>query len=210
VVTIPGGYEDACRAADQAAVRNGWTIVSDMAQDGYTEIPQRIMQGYCVLAAEAAEQMPHAPTHVLLQAGVGGLAAPAAAYFSRAITPEPTMVVVEAATVPCLLESARRNALTRTPPGGVTNLNRLDCPTPSSTTWPILRALAKGFVGVDNGVAGEAVALLQQEEGIATTPTGAAGVAGLLTLKREPAFAALGLAQDSRVLVVLSEQALAN
>jgi diaminopropionate ammonia-lyase len=209
LVTIPGGYEEACRAAEEAAARNGWTIVSDMAHDGYTAIPEKIMQGYTVLAAEAAEQMPHPPTHIFLQAGVGGLAAPTAAYFSQMVTPRPAIVVVEAATVPCLLESARLNELTRTPPSGATNLNRLDCPTPSSTTWPILRALADTFVGVDNSIADEAVALLKEEEGIATTPTGAAGVAGLLTLKEEPAFTALGLARDSRVIVVLSEQAFA-
>ena len=209
VVTIAGGYEAACHAADETARKNGWTMVSDMAQDGYTAIPQKIMQGYCVLAAEALEQMPRAPTHLFLQAGVGGLAAPVAAYFSQAVHPQPAIVVVEAATVPCLLESARLNQLTRTPPSGSTNLSRLDCPTPSSTTWPLLRALAQGFIGVDNDVAAEAVALLKVEEGVATTPTGAAGVAGILTLKQEPAFAALGLARDSRVLVVLSEQAVA-
>ena len=209
VVTILGDYEAACRAADETAAKNGWTVVSDMAHDGYTKIPQKIMQGYSVLAAEAAEQMPHPPTHLFLQAGVGGLAAPTAAYFSQAVKPAPTIVVVEAATVPCLLESARLNELTRTEPSGATNLNRLDCPTPSSTTWPILRALAQGYIGVDNSIAAEAVALLRHEENIATTPTGAAGVAGLLTLKQEPAFAALGLARDSRVMVVLSEQAVA-
>ena len=207
IVTILGDYETACRAADETAARNGWIVVSDMARDGYTEIPHKIMQGYSVLAAEAAEQLPQPPTHLFLQAGVGGLAAPTAAYFANVVRPRPAIVVVEAATVPCLLESARLNELTRTPPAGATNLNRLDCPTPSSTTWPILRALAQGFVGVDNGIAAEAVALLKEEEGIATTPTGAAGVAGLLTLKQEPAFAALGLARDSRVMIVLSEQA---
>ena len=209
LVTILGSYEDACRAAEETAARNGWTVVSDMAHEGYTAIPQKIMQGYSVLAAEALEQMPQPPTHVFVQAGVGGLAAPTAAYFSRTVTPKPTIVVVEAATVTCLMESARRNQLTRTEPSGATNLNRLDCPTPSSTTWPVLRALAEGFVGVDNSIADEAVALLQ-EEGIATTPTGASGVAGLLTLRQEPAFAALGLARDSRVMVVLSEQAIAT
>jgi len=210
VVNIAGGYEAACRAAEETAARKGWTVVSDMAWDGYTAIPQKIMQGYSVLAAEALEQMPHPPTHVFLQAGVGGLAAPIAAHVSQVVHPQPAIVVVEAATVPCLLESARLNQLTRTPPSGDTNLNRLDCPTPSSTTWPLLRMLAQGFVGVDNHVADQAVALLKAEEGIATTPTGAAGVAGLLTLKQEPAFAALGLARDSRVLVVLSEQAVAQ
>jgi diaminopropionate ammonia-lyase len=209
LVKVPGDYEAACRAAEEAAARNRWTVVSDVARDGYTEIPQKIMQGYSVLAAEAAEQAPHPFTHIVLQAGVGGLATPTAAYFANTASPKPVTVVVEAATVPCLQESARRNRFTRTAPMGATNLNRLDCPTPSSTTWPILRALAEGFVGVDNDVADEAVALLQSEEGIATTPTGAAGLAGLLTLKQEPAFAALGFARDSRVMIVLSEQAIA-
>src|SRR5262249_14563574 len=29
IVTILGDYEDACRAADETALRNGWTVVSD-------------------------------------------------------------------------------------------------------------------------------------------------------------------------------------
>ena len=207
IITIRGDYEAACRAAEESAARNNWIMVSDVAHEGYTEIPEKIMRGYSVLAAEAAEQMPQPPTHLVLQAGVGGLAAPTAAYFAGVLHPPPVIIVVEAASVPCLLESARLNAFTRTEPRGSTNLNRLDCPSPSSTTWPILRALAQGFVGVDNDIAAEAVALLKEEEDIATTPTGAAGLAGLLTLKPEPAFAALGLTQDSRVMIVLSEQA---
>lgn len=210
VVTILGDYEAAGRAAWEAAAKNGWTVISDMAQAGYTEIPNKIMRGYSVLAAEAVEQMPRPPTHLFVQAGVGGLATPTASYFTQAVTPVPTITVVEAATVPCLLESARLNELTRTEPTGATNLNRLDCPTPSSTAWPVLRALAHAFVAVNNSIANEAVALLKKEEDIATTETGAAGVAGLLTLKQEPAFAALGLARDSRVMVVLSEQAVAS
>lgn len=208
IVTILGDYEAACRAAAQACAANGWTMVSDVAAEGYTEIPDRIMRGYSVLAAEALDAMPLPPTHLFLQAGVGGLATPTAAYFCN--NASPTVVVVEAVTVPCLMESARHNRFTRTPPTGPTNLNRLDCPTPSSTTWPVLRALTQAFVGVDNDTAEEAVALLAQD-GIATTPTGAAGLAGILALSREPhAFARLDLGSDSRVLIVLSEQALAT
>ena len=208
IVTIPGDYEAACRAAAEASAASGWIMVSDVAAEGYSEIPDRIMQGYCVLAAEALDAMGSPPTHVFLQAGVGGLATPSAAYLRNHAAPK--VVVVEAATVPCLMESARHNRFTRTPPIGSTNLNRLDCPTPSSTTWPILRALADAFVGVDNDTAEEAVALLAQT-GIATTPTGAAGLAGFLALSREPdAFARLDLNSASRVLIVLSEQAVAR
>jgi diaminopropionate ammonia-lyase len=208
VVTVAGDYEAACRAAEDACEKQGWILVSDVASDGYTDIPQRIMRGYCVLAAEAMEQLPAAPTHLFLQAGVGGMATPVAALFANACSPLPIVTVVEAATVPCLMESARRNIFTRTQSSGHTNLNRLDCPSPSTTAWPILRALASAFVAVENDVAVEAAALLARE-GLATTPTGAAGLAGLLALSREPgAFDRLGLSAQSRVLIVVTEQAL--
>jgi len=208
LITVNGDYEAACRAAKDACAEQGWIMVSDVAEKDYTEIPERIMRGYSVLAAEALEQFPHPPTHIFLQAGVGGLAAPVASYFSNCLSPRPRIAVVEAATVPCLMESARNNRETRTEPRGATNLNRLDCPTPSSTTWPLLRALASVFVGVDNETAAEAAQLLKQQ-GLATTPTGAAGLAGLLALSREPGgFEDFGIDAASCILIVLTEQPL--
>ena len=207
LVAVEGDYETACRAAAQASAAHGWIMVSDVAEKDYTEIPELIMRGYSVLAAEALEQLPRPPTHVILQAGVGGRAAPVASYFRNCLSPGPRIAVVEAATVPCLMESARNNRETRTASHGPTNLNRLDCPTPSSSTWPLLRALASVFVGVDNETAAEAAALLKQA-GLSTTPTGAAGFSGLLALSREPgAFQKFGLDGQSRVLIVMTEGA---
>jgi diaminopropionate ammonia-lyase len=208
LVMVAGDYEAACRAAAKACAEQGWIMVSDVAEEGYTEIPERIMQGYSVLAAEALEQLPALPTHLIVQAGVGGLATPLASYFNTTASAKPSIAVVEAAIVPCLMESARNNRQTRTEPGGATNLNRLDCPTPSSTAWPVLRALASVFVGVDNDTAAEAASLLGSH-GLSTTPTGAAGLAGLLALSRAPgAFQKWGLGPKSRVLIVITEQAL--
>ena len=208
LIAVEGDYEAACRAAAEASAAHGWIMVSDVAEKNYTDIPECIMRGYSVLAAEALEQLPQPPTHVILQAGVGGLATPVASYFCNCLTPGPKVAVVEAVTVPCLMESARNNREARTPSSGPTNLNRLDCPTPSSTTWPVLRALASVFVGVDNETAAEAAALLKQER-LSTTPTGAAGLAGLLALSRESgAFHEFGLDGTSRVLIVLTEQAI--
>lgn len=208
LVMVDGDYETTCRAAAQACAEQGWIMVSDVAEEGYTEIPLSIMRGYSVLAAEALEQLPHPPTHVIVQAGVGGLARPVSSYFSNGVTPRPRIAVVEAATVPCLMESARNNRETRTPPSGTTNLNRLDCPTPSSTTWPVLRALASVFAGVDNETATEAASLLKAQD-LATTPTGAAGLAGLLALARTgDGYRKFTLGTASRVLIILTEQAL--
>jgi diaminopropionate ammonia-lyase len=208
VVAIEGDYEAACRAAAKACTEQGWIMVSDVAETHYTEIPGRIMEGYSVLAAEALDQLPAPPSHLFLQAGVGGMAMPVASYAANCGPPKPRIAVVEAASVSCLMESARNNRETRTPSTGPTNLNRLDCPTPSSTTWPVLRALADVFAGVDNDTAAEAASLLKGN-GIPTTPTGAAGLAGLLALSRDPeAIARLGLGKASRVLIVITEQAL--
>jgi diaminopropionate ammonia-lyase len=164
LVTVRGDYEAACREAAKASAEHGWITVSDVAERDYTDIPERIMRGYSVLAAEALEQFPHPPTHIFVQAGVGGLATAVASYFSNCLSPKPHIAVVEAATVPCLMESARHDRETRTEPSGATNLNRLDCPTPSSTTWPVLRALASLFVGVDNETAAEAALLLNSKD----------------------------------------------
>ena len=210
IVTVAGDYEAACARAEAECRTHGWIMVSDVAGEGYTDIPERIMRGYSVLAAEALDELPAPPTHLFLQAGVGGMATPVAALFAKAISPAPIVTVVEAASVPCLMESARNNRFTRTESSGPTNLNRLDCPSPSSTTWPVLRDLASAFVGVENDVAREAVRLLA-EGNMMTTPTGAAGLAGLLTLRAEPgAFERLGLGRQSRVLIVVTEQAIAD
>jgi len=208
LVSVPGDYEAACRAAEDACAREGWVLVSDVAAENYADIPSRIMQGYSVLAAEAMEQG-GAFSHVVAQAGVGGMATPVASLFSQGQTP-PSIIVVEAANVPCLMESARTGRFTRAATGGTTTLNRLDCPTPSSTTWPILRALAQCYAAVDDAVAAEAAQRLS-DAGLATTPTGAAGLAGLMALKREPdGFARLGLSRDSKAMIVVTEQTLAG
>jgi diaminopropionate ammonia-lyase len=206
LVSVPGDYEAACRAAENACAREGWVLVSDVAADGYTDIPSRIMQGYSVLAIEAMDQG-GAFSHVVAQAGVGGMATPVASLFAQAPSP-PAIMVVEAANVPCLMESARTGRFTRATNGETTILNRLDCPTPSSTTWPILRALAQCYAAVDDATATAAVQRLA-EAGLATTPTGAAGLAGLMALKRAPdGFAHLGLTRDSKAMIVITEQAL--
>lgn len=206
LVSVPGDYEAACRAAENACAREGWVLVSDVAADGYTDIPSRIMQGYSVLAAEAMDEG-GTFSHVVTQAGVGGMAAPVASLFARA-RPASKIIVAEAANVPCLMESSRAGRFTRVTNGETTILNRLDCPTPSSTTWPILSAMAQCYAAVDDATATEAMRRLANA-GLATTPTGAAGLAGLMALKREPdGFARLGLTRDSKALIVITEQAL--
>jgi hypothetical protein len=51
---VPGTYDDAVRVAARQAAANGWFTVSDTSWSGYSEVPKQIMQGYRLMADEAA------------------------------------------------------------------------------------------------------------------------------------------------------------
>jgi diaminopropionate ammonia-lyase len=93
---VPGNYDDAVRAAAKAADAHKWHVVSDTSWPGYTEVPRDIMQGYRLMVDEAADQWPGgAPSHVFIQAGVGGLAAALSVHCRALFTPAPALIVVE-------------------------------------------------------------------------------------------------------------------
>ncbi|RWF17779.1 MAG: diaminopropionate ammonia-lyase, partial [Mesorhizobium sp.] len=75
IVQVEGGYDHAVREVARVGAERGWKIVSNTSWLGYERVPGLVMQGYTVSLREALRQMPEAPTHVFLQAGVGGFAA---------------------------------------------------------------------------------------------------------------------------------------
>jgi len=104
---VPGNYDDAVRAAESQARANGWFLVSDTSWAGYTEVPRQIMQGYRVMADEAADQWHGAPpTHVFIQGGAGGVAAAVSAQMRERLHPAPALIVVEPDKAAYLLASA--------------------------------------------------------------------------------------------------------
>ena len=58
---VPGSYDDAVREAARQAQAHGWFVVSDTSWSDYTEVPRQIMQGYRLMADEAADQWEGAP-----------------------------------------------------------------------------------------------------------------------------------------------------
>ena len=87
---VPGTYDDAVREAARQAAANGWFIVSDTSWNGYSDVPQQIMQGYRLMADEAADQWRgEGPTHVFVQAGVGGVAAAVSVQMRARFEPTP-------------------------------------------------------------------------------------------------------------------------
>lgn len=201
-VVRPGGdYEAAMRAAEADATTHGWTLLSDSSWPGYVELPARVMEGYLVMADEIVRALERPPSHVLLQAGVGGLAAAMTAAFRACWGDDPVIVVVEPAAAPALIDSIRAGAPV-TASGPDSGMGRLDCKSPSHLALAELARGADWFVTIDEDDARAAVDRLAAH-GIATTPSGAAGVGALLA--GAAGRTALGLDGDSRVLAVASE-----
>ncbi|WP_407492479.1 pyridoxal-phosphate dependent enzyme [Pseudooceanicola sp. MF1-13] len=195
VVRSGADYEQSMDAAMQAAQDNGWTLLSDSSWAGYTEMPLRVMEGYTQMAAEAVAQIDTPPTHILLQAGVGGLAAAVAAHARLAWGDAPQIIVVEPEAAPALIDSIRAGQIVTTE-GPVSSMGRLDCKTPSMIALAGLSRDADEFVTISEDVAQSGVKTLA-EHGFDTTPSGGAGLAALLT--------GLDLGPDARVLTFLSE-----
>lgn len=192
-----GSYEAAVASAICSAEENGWIHLADGSWPGYVEAPALIMEGYTVLAEECRKgfiEAGHWPTHVFLQAGVGGLAASFAAHVREHWPEQPFIVVVEPDAAPCLLQSIKAGTLTHAD-GPDSNMGRLDCKDASMIAFDSLRCDANAFLTISDHDADFASAMLDHH-GVVTTPSGAAGLAGLLALAPGP---------DSRCLIIVSE-----
>jgi diaminopropionate ammonia-lyase len=204
---VPGTYDDAVRACARDAETEGWFVVSDTSWPGYTEIPRDIMQGYRLMADEAADQWTGPPpTHVFIQGGVGGAAA-AVAVQTRLRWGTPALVVVEPDNAACLLASARAGRMTAVGGGLETIMAGLACGEPSLLAWQELERAATAFISIPDTAAIDTMRFLAAR-GIVAGESGVAGLAALrLALEDRHAARALGLNPDSRVLAFSTEGA---
>ena len=194
VVREGAEYEASMRAAARSADENGWILLYDSSWPGYYSLPHRLMEGYLAMAAEAARQIPAPPTHIFLQAGVGGLAGACAAYYREVWKDNPQIIVVEPEFAPALQASieAGRSVIA---PGPVSNMGRLDCKEPSLIALKGLSRDADLFVTITEEEASGILPDLKAQD-LATTESGAAGVA---------AYKLMELPAEARVLCFLSE-----
>ena len=206
---VPGTYDDSVRACAAAAAAEGWHVVSDTSWPGYTEIPRDVMQGYRLMAEEALDAMPAAPTHALIGAGVGGAAAAVSVALRARCGLAARLTVVEPDRAACLLASAEAGAATAVPGELDTLMAGLACGEPSLLAWQELERAAFAFAAIPDAAAVAAMRLLaRREPSITAGESGVAGLTALALAARDPAArAALGLGPDSRVLLFSTEGA---
>jgi diaminopropionate ammonia-lyase len=197
VIRAGRDYDDSIVHTKALAAENDWLLLADGSWQGYTERPAMVMEGYTVLAEECRTRFAELgtwPSHVLLQAGVGGMAAAVAGHIRTTWAVQPTIVVVEPDDAPCLLDSVRAGHMVRAQ-GEISNMGRLDCKEASLLAFDGLRRDADIFVTVSDADAQYAADKFAAH-GVGTTPSGAAGLAGLLHLSDR---------ERSSCLVIVSE-----
>ena len=196
-------YEDSMTEAMRLAAANGWNLLSDSSWVGYSAPARDVMEGYLIMGSEVAAQVPQPPTHVFLQAGVGGMAAAAAAAARTAWGETPFITVVEPSRAPALIESIRAGQPVTTT-GDASCMGRLDCKEPSHLALKYLAQAADLFMTVTDEQAVETTQWLAAA-GMASSPSGTGGLTGLRQALAVPET--FGLDASSRVLLFISEGA---
>ena len=213
MIRVAGSYDDSVKEAARVAEARGWTIVSDTSWPGYERIPGLVMQGYTALVREALRQMPAPPTHVFIQAGVGGIAAAVAGHLAIVFGAQrPVFTVVDPARAACLFETARAGHPVTVPHGAPTVMAMLECYEPSRVAWRILSRAADAFMTVDEE---DAVSVMRRladpvagDPAVVSGESGGVGLAGFLKAVAHPEMrTALALGAQSRILVVNTEGA---
>ena len=195
VTIVEGSYDDAIEMVKTEAKKNEWCMVSDTAWDGYIEIPKKIMAGYGTIFHEIEEQRTGCEpiTHVLIQAGVGGLASAAMAWGklngnSSTWANDIELIVVEPCDADCIAYNVMKqknviNGDLKTCIGRTDSImTGLNCGTPSLISWPIIRDIATKYITIGDGWVKTAMKKMYNENIIAGE-SGAAGIAALIATK---------------------------
>ena len=75
VIKVKGNYESSLIECIKQSTKNNWQIIQDVAWKEYITVPKYTMAGYAVMMKEIVNQIDHNKiSHIILQAGVGGMA----------------------------------------------------------------------------------------------------------------------------------------
>ncbi len=139
VIRVKGNYENSLNECIKQSDQNNWQIVQDVAWQDYKLIPILTMAGYSVMMKEISEQINNQQiSHVILQAGVGGMAAAMVAGIARYLNHIPRIIIVEPENAACVLESIRNGKIKKIPIEKESLMGGMSCGEVSLVPWQIL------------------------------------------------------------------------
>ena len=208
VIKVKGNYENSLIECIKQSTKNGWQIVQDVAWDNYLSVPKYTMAGYSVMMKEIVDQLNNNEiTHIILQAGVGGMAGAMIAGIARYLTNIPTTMVVEPDSAACVLESIKTGKIEKIDIKRESLMGGMSCGEVSLVPWEILKNSVKYCISLPDDDIAKTMKLLGNanfsNERIIGGENSAPGVISLIAscedtkIKKE-----INLNSNSNVLVI--------
>ena len=140
VISVKGNYEDSLNECIKQSNQNNWQIVQDVAWKNYMLVPKLTMAGYSVMMKEISEQINNQKvSHIILQAGVGGMAAAMVAGLARYLNHVPQIIIVEPDSAACVLASINTGKIEKISIEKESIMGGMSCAEVSLVPWQILK-----------------------------------------------------------------------
>ena len=160
VIKVKGNYEKSLIECIKQSTENNWQIVQDVAWKDYMLVPKYTMAGYSVMMREIVDQINNEKiTHIILQAGVGGMAGAMIAGIARYLDNIPTTIVVEPDSAACVLESIRTGKVEKIDIKRESLMGGMSCGEVSLVPWEILKHSVKHCISLPDDDIGKTMKL---------------------------------------------------
>jgi len=209
---VDGNYDHSIAECIRLSEEQGWQIVSDTSWEGYRDIPNQVMAGYTVLAAELVEQLDGVvPTHIFLQAGCGGMAGALTAYFWQQWREQlPEIVIVESSLSDCVFQSLKKQEIVFVDIVEETLMAGLSCGEVSALAWPTIQKSTSVVITLgDDGVAPMMQWLASptsDRPAIEGGECSASGLIGVMAASRDEGLGASVRLDEKSVVVVIGTE----
>ena len=208
VIKVKGNYEKSLIECIKQSTENNWQIVQDVAWKEYMLVPKYTMAGYSVMMREIVDQINNEKiTHIILQAGVGGMAGAMIAGIARYLDNIPTTIVVEPDSAACVLESIRTGKVEKIDIKRESLMGGMSCGEVSLVPWEILKHSVKHCISLPDDDIGKTMKLLGNssfsDQKIIAGENSAPGVISLIaSCEDQNIKEKLQLDQNSNVLII--------
>ena len=207
VIRVKGNYEDSLNECIKQTNLNKWQIVQDVAWKDYKLVPKLTMAGYSVMMKEISDQINNKKiSHVILQAGVGGMAAAMVAGIARYLNQVPQIIIVEPESAACVLESIKTGKIEKISIEKESIMGGMSCGEVSLVPWEILKNSVNHCVTISDDFISKTVKSLASsdfsEEKIIGGECSAPGIISLIGLCNDPEIRKkINLKENSNVLL---------
>jgi len=208
VVKVKGNYEKSLIECIKQSTDNNWQIVQDVAWKDYMIVPKYTMAGYTVMMKEIVDQInENKITHIILQAGVGGMAGAMVAGIARYLDNIPVTITVEPDSAACVLESIRTGKIEKIDIKRESLMGGMSCGEVSLVPWDILKNSVRYCISLPDDDIAKTMKLLGNasfsKEKIIAGENSAPGVISLITsCEDEKIKEKIGLNKDSNVMLI--------